>query len=75
MYLEDIYTLSCNLAGNCGMSVPCGFTAGPPRLPIGLQLLGRPFAEGTLLRLGHAYQRATAWHREKPQLQPVVEPR
>ena len=51
MYLEDIFTLSCNLAGLCGLSVPCGFTR-EPRLPIGLQLLGRPFGEAGLLRLG-----------------------
>jgi len=63
MYLEDIFTVSCNLAGICGLSLPCGFTR-EPRLPIGLQLLGRPFGEATLLRLGHAYEQSTAWHRE-----------
>jgi aspartyl-tRNA(Asn)/glutamyl-tRNA(Gln) amidotransferase subunit A len=68
MYLEDLFTLSCNLAGICGLSVPCGFTRSEPRLPIGLQLLGRPFGEGTLLRLGQAYERATVWHRERPPL-------
>ena len=66
MYLEDIFTLSCNLAGICGLSVPCGFTTTTPRLPIGLQFLGRPFGEPTLLRLGAAYQAATDWHREVP---------
>jgi aspartyl-tRNA(Asn)/glutamyl-tRNA(Gln) amidotransferase subunit A len=65
MYLEDIFTLSCNLAGLCGISVPCGFTR-EPRLPLGLQLLGRPFGEPTLLRLAHAYEQATPWHREAP---------
>ncbi len=68
MYLEDIFTISCNLAGLCGLSLPCGFTEAPPRLPIGLQLLGRPFGEATLLRVGHAYEQATSWHREKPPL-------
>jgi aspartyl-tRNA(Asn)/glutamyl-tRNA(Gln) amidotransferase subunit A len=68
MYLEDIYTLSCNLAGICGLSLPCGFTDGSPRLPIGLQLLGRPFDEATLLRVAHGYERATTWHRERPDL-------
>ncbi len=68
MYLEDIFTLSCNLAGLCGISVPCGFTR-TPRLPIGLQLLGPPFGEPTLLRLAHAYEQATPWHREVPPLE------
>jgi len=44
MYLSDIFTISCNLAGICGISIPCGFTK-KPRLPIGLQLLGKPFGE------------------------------
>ena len=63
MYLSDIFTISCNLAGNCGLSVPCGFTASP-KLPIGLQLLGKPFGEETLLRIAHAYEQATPWQRE-----------
>jgi aspartyl-tRNA(Asn)/glutamyl-tRNA(Gln) amidotransferase subunit A len=66
MYLMDIFTISCNLAGICGLSVPCGFTDLEPRLPIGLQLLGKPFGEETILRLGHAYEQSTAWHKEKP---------
>jgi aspartyl-tRNA(Asn)/glutamyl-tRNA(Gln) amidotransferase subunit A len=65
MYLQVIYTISCNLAGICGVSVPCGFTA-TPRLPIGLQLLGKPFGEETLLRVAHAYEQSTSWHRERP---------
>jgi aspartyl-tRNA(Asn)/glutamyl-tRNA(Gln) amidotransferase subunit A len=65
MYLSDVFTLSCNLAGICGMSVPCGFSS-QPRLPVGLQLLGKPFGEPTLLRIAHAYQQSTAWHKEKP---------
>ena len=69
MYLSDIFTISCNLAGICGVSLPCGFTK-PPRLPIGLQLLGKPFGEETLLKLAHAYEQSTAWHTEKPQLTP-----
>src|SRR3974390_1028464 len=51
MYLMDIFTLACNLAGLCGISIPCGFTAHQPRLPIGLQLLGKPFGEEPILRL------------------------
>jgi aspartyl-tRNA(Asn)/glutamyl-tRNA(Gln) amidotransferase subunit A len=68
MYLNDIFTISCNLAGICGISVPCGFTK-YPHLPIGLQLLGKPFGEETLLRLAHAYEQSTPWHRERPPLQ------
>jgi aspartyl-tRNA(Asn)/glutamyl-tRNA(Gln) amidotransferase subunit A len=67
MYLSDIFTISCNLAGICGVSLPCGFTKSP-KLPIGLQLLGQPFGEQTLLKLAHAYEQSTSWHREKPPL-------
>ena len=67
MYLMDIFTISANLAGICGISVPCGFTQSP-KLPIGLQLLGEPFGEETILRIAHAYEQATAWHKEKPPL-------
>jgi aspartyl-tRNA(Asn)/glutamyl-tRNA(Gln) amidotransferase subunit A len=67
MYLSDIFTISCNLAGICGLSLPCGFTANP-KLPIGLQLLGKPFGEETLLQLAHAYEQSTPWHKEKPVL-------
>jgi aspartyl-tRNA(Asn)/glutamyl-tRNA(Gln) amidotransferase subunit A len=67
MYLSDIFTISCNLAGICGVSVPCGFTA-TPKLPIGLQLLGKPFGEEMLLRLAHAYEQSTPWHKERPPL-------
>src|SRR5450432_580888 len=65
MYLSDIFTISCNLAGICGLSLPCGFTKSP-KLPIGLQLLGKPFGEETLLKLAHAYEQSTSWHKEKP---------
>jgi aspartyl-tRNA(Asn)/glutamyl-tRNA(Gln) amidotransferase subunit A len=68
MYLSDIFTISCNLAGICGISLPCGFTSNP-KLPIGLQLLGKPFGEATLLKAAHAYEQATAWHKERPVLQ------
>jgi aspartyl-tRNA(Asn)/glutamyl-tRNA(Gln) amidotransferase subunit A len=67
MYLGDIFTLSCNLAGICGISVPCGF-ASSPKLPIGLQLLGKPFGEATLLRVAHAYEQSTDWHKARPVL-------
>ena len=67
MYLSDIFTISCNLAGICGVSVPCGFTKNP-KLPIGLQLLGQPFGEETMLRVAHAYEQSTPWHQEKAPL-------
>jgi aspartyl-tRNA(Asn)/glutamyl-tRNA(Gln) amidotransferase subunit A len=67
MYLSDIFTISCNLAGICGISIPCGFT-GSPKLPIGLQLLGKPFGETTILKLAHAYEQTTGWHKERPAL-------
>jgi aspartyl-tRNA(Asn)/glutamyl-tRNA(Gln) amidotransferase subunit A len=73
MYLSDIFTISCNLAGICGISLPCGFTKSP-KLPIGLQLLGKPFGEETMLKLAHAYERSTAWHKEKPSLAFVGRP-
>ena len=66
MYLSDIYTISCNLAGLCGISVPCGFSE--TGLPIGLQLLGKPFGESDLLRTAHAYEQATDWHTHRPNL-------
>ena len=64
MYLSDIFTISCNLAGNCGLSMPCGFTSNP-KLPIGLQILGKPFGEETLLKVAHAYEQSTTWHKER----------
>ena len=67
MYLSDIFTISCNLAGIPGLSLPCGFTANP-KLPIGLQLLGKPFGEETLLKIAHAYEQSTPFHKEKPPL-------
>jgi aspartyl-tRNA(Asn)/glutamyl-tRNA(Gln) amidotransferase subunit A len=65
MYLSDVFTISCNLAGICGVSLPCGFTKSP-KLPIGLQLLGQPFGEESMLQIAHAYEQSTNWHREKP---------
>ncbi len=67
MYLSDIYTISCNLAGICGISVPCGFTKSP-KLPIGLQILGKHFGEVTILKIAHAYEQSTDWHKHKPPL-------
>jgi aspartyl-tRNA(Asn)/glutamyl-tRNA(Gln) amidotransferase subunit A len=63
MYLNDIYTISVNLAGLPGMSVPCGMSGG---LPVGLQLIGPHFGEAALLNFGHAFQRETDWHTRLP---------
>ena len=65
MYLSDIFTLSVNLAGICGISIPCGFADG---LPVGLQIMGKPFAEETILRVAYAYEQATGWHKRRPAL-------
>src|SRR6266568_3718046 len=67
MYLSDIFTISANVAGICGISIPCGFTE-QPKLPIGLQLLGKPFGEEMLLKIARAYEQSTNWRREKPAL-------
>jgi aspartyl-tRNA(Asn)/glutamyl-tRNA(Gln) amidotransferase subunit A len=63
MYLNDIYTIGANLAGLPAMSIPCGFVQ---NLPVGLQLIGRHFAEERLLSAAHAYQRETDWHTRVP---------
>ena len=70
MYLADIFTIAANLAGIPGLSLPCGFaTASGKPLPIGLQLLGKPFAEDRLFQLAHAYEQSTDWHKAAPALQ------
>ncbi len=64
MYLADIFTIACNLAGTCGMSLPCGFAeTDGKKLPIGLQLIGQPFQEARLLQIAHAYEQSTDWHK------------
>ena len=69
MYLADIFTIAANLAGNCGISVPCGFAqVDGARLPVGLQLLGKSFDEARLLQIAHAYEQSTPWHKERPTL-------
>ena len=67
MYLSDIYTLGANLAGLPGISLPGGFSKSG--LPIGIQLLGPPFAEETLLRAARMFERETPWHTKRPTLQ------
>jgi aspartyl-tRNA(Asn)/glutamyl-tRNA(Gln) amidotransferase subunit A len=65
MYLDDIFTVSANLVGVPGVSLPCGASNG---LPIGFQLLGRRFDESTILRAADAFERATPWHTHRPPL-------
>jgi aspartyl-tRNA(Asn)/glutamyl-tRNA(Gln) amidotransferase subunit A len=64
MYLNDAFTIPVNLTGLPAVSVPCGYSSGG--LPIGLQLIGRPFDEARLLRAAYAYEQATSWHTQKP---------
>jgi aspartyl-tRNA(Asn)/glutamyl-tRNA(Gln) amidotransferase subunit A len=66
MYLSDIYTISANLAGIPAISLPCGFTKNG--LPVGLQILAKPFNEEMLFRIAHTYEQNTPWHKMKPQL-------
>ena len=64
MYLSDMYTISASLAGIPAISLPCGFSQAG--LPIGLQLMGRPFEESTILRAAYAYEQATNWRKKRP---------
>lgn len=64
MYLSDIYTISANLAGIPAISIPCGFTK--KGLPVGLQILAKPFNEEMLFRAAYTYEQNTPWHLEKP---------
>jgi aspartyl-tRNA(Asn)/glutamyl-tRNA(Gln) amidotransferase subunit A len=66
MYLSDIFTISVNLAGVPGISIPCGFARN--NLPIGLQLIGKHFDEESLLKVAYAYEQATEWHKRRPNL-------
>jgi aspartyl-tRNA(Asn)/glutamyl-tRNA(Gln) amidotransferase subunit A len=65
MYLGDIFTVSANLAGVPGISIPCGFAGS---LPIGFQLIGKMFDEATILRAADAFERATDWHTRVPEM-------
>jgi aspartyl-tRNA(Asn)/glutamyl-tRNA(Gln) amidotransferase subunit A len=67
MYLSDIFTIPVNLAGTCALSVPAGFSGSG--LPIGLQLVGKPFAEETILRAAYAFEQATDWHKRKANIE------
>jgi len=66
MYLSDIYTISVNLAGVPAIVVPCGFSSG--KLPIGLQIIGRPFEEAKIIRAAYAYEQATDWRKKRPNI-------
>ncbi len=66
MYLSDIFTISVNLAGVPGISIPCGFTSN--NLPIGLQLIGKHFDEESILKVAYAYEQTTEWHKREPDL-------
>ncbi|MCK4565306.1 MAG: Asp-tRNA(Asn)/Glu-tRNA(Gln) amidotransferase subunit GatA [Verrucomicrobia bacterium] len=66
MYLDDILTTPVNLAGNCALSLPCGFSS--DGLPIGLQIIADSFDEETILKVGHAYEQTTEWHTRKPEI-------
>lgn len=66
MYLSDIFTISVNLAGVPGISIPCGFTSN--NLPIGLQIIGKHFDEESILKVAYAYEQSTEWHKRKPSL-------
>jgi aspartyl-tRNA(Asn)/glutamyl-tRNA(Gln) amidotransferase subunit A len=65
MYLSDVCTLPINIAGLPAISIPAGFADG---LPIGMQIIGKPFSEETLLKIAYAYQQATDWHKRKPHI-------
>ncbi|MDD5038775.1 MAG: Asp-tRNA(Asn)/Glu-tRNA(Gln) amidotransferase subunit GatA [Dehalococcoidales bacterium] len=65
MYLSDVCTLPINIAGVPAISIPAGFTGG---LPIGMQIIGKPFSEETLLKIAYAYEQATEWHKKRPSI-------
>ena len=67
MYLSDVFTIPANLAGNCAISLPCGF-ARNPKLPIGIQLLGKSFGETALLKAARTFEQTTEWERHKPEM-------
>jgi len=66
MYLADIFTISVNLSGVPGISIPCGFTA--QNLPLGLQIIGKHFDEEKILKIAYAYEQSTDWHKRKPKI-------
>ena len=67
MYLSDIYTISINLAGLPALSLPCGFDS--EGMPVGLQIIGKPFDESTIFRVAYNYEQATEWHKQRPRIE------
>ena len=74
MYLADIFTNAANLAGICGISIPCGFAEpeSGKKLPIGLQLLGKALDESRIFQIAHAYEQSTDWHKARPAIEPIA---
>jgi aspartyl-tRNA(Asn)/glutamyl-tRNA(Gln) amidotransferase subunit A len=74
MYLADIFTNAANLAGICGISVPCGFAESEngKKLPIGLQILGKALDEARIFQIAHAYEQSTYWHKARPVIEPIA---
>jgi aspartyl-tRNA(Asn)/glutamyl-tRNA(Gln) amidotransferase subunit A len=74
MYLADIFTNAANLAGICGISVPCGFVQSKngKKLPIGLQFLGKVLDEARIFQIAHAYEQSTDWHKACPAIEPIA---
>ena len=66
MYLSDIFTISANLSGIPAISIPCGFSRN--NLPIGMQIMAKPFDEEMLFRIGYTYQQITDWHKKRVDL-------
>ena len=65
MYLSDVCTLPVNIAGVPGVSIPAGFSDG---LPVGMQIIGKPFGEETMLHIAYAYEQATEWHKRRAEV-------
>jgi len=65
MYLSDVCTIPVNIAGLPAISIPAGFADG---LPIGMQIIGKPFSEETILKIAYAYEQATEWYKKKPNI-------
>ena len=74
MYLADVFTIAANLAGICGISVPCGFAQSESgkRLPVGLQLLGKALDETRIFQIAHAYEQSTDWHKARPAIEAIA---
>ena len=65
MYLADVFTIPCNMAGIPGIAIPCGFSEG---MPVSMQIFAKPFAEATLLQAAHAYEQSEPWKDRRPDL-------